>query len=240
MQAGTDQTLSGTGITGVDFRTRGMFLYGGTLTQPVAAFSVSCTLMVCCFDASASTPSTGLTYAWTYGDGATDSGVTASHTYLTPGTKSVTLTVTDGLNQTAQVIHLANPTLGPPPTASFTCTCTLLQCSFDASASTGTQRRRSSSTPGTSVTARRTPPPGPCRSTPTASAGNYTVALTITDGVAQTSSVQHVVMPANASSVGFVGSAATSGKAATACRWSSRARSRPATAWSSSATDRVG
>jgi PKD repeat protein len=38
-----------------------------------------------------------LTYAWDFGDGATGTGPAPTHTYLTPGTYAVTLTVNDGL-----------------------------------------------------------------------------------------------------------------------------------------------
>jgi PKD domain-containing protein len=39
---------------------------------------------------------TGASYAWTFGDGGTGSGLTPSHTYSAPGKFPVTLTVTDG------------------------------------------------------------------------------------------------------------------------------------------------
>jgi PKD repeat protein len=57
------------------------------------------------FDGSASTSSrTIVSYAWTFGDGTTGSGVTVSHTYsltLMAGPYTVTLTITDSANQSA-------------------------------------------------------------------------------------------------------------------------------------------
>lgn len=49
------------------------------------------------FDGSGSSDPDGnaLTYAWTFGDGGTGSGVTSAHTYSTPGDYAVGLTVTD-------------------------------------------------------------------------------------------------------------------------------------------------
>ncbi len=70
----------------------------GTANQPpVPSFTTSCTALTCSFDAGGSTDPENdpLTYAWTFGDGATGSGVTASRTYGTAGTRTVTLTVSD-------------------------------------------------------------------------------------------------------------------------------------------------
>jgi PKD repeat protein len=62
---------------------------------PVAAFTAACTDLACTFDGSSSTDAGPLTYAWAFGDAATATGVTASHTYAA-GTYTVQLTVTDG------------------------------------------------------------------------------------------------------------------------------------------------
>ena len=56
------------------------------------------------------------TFAWTFGDGATATGATVSHTYTTPGTFSASLTVTDGNGTSAaatvtiQIGEVSDPT----------------------------------------------------------------------------------------------------------------------------------
>jgi PKD repeat protein len=64
---------------------------------PVAAFTSSVGDLKVSVDGSGSSDSDGtvVSYAWTFGDGATGSGVADSHTYAAAGTYSVKLTVTD-------------------------------------------------------------------------------------------------------------------------------------------------
>jgi len=64
---------------------------------PTAMFTSSCTGLSCSFNASGSSDVDGsiVSYTWSFGDGATGSGVTASRTYSTGGTYSVGLTVQD-------------------------------------------------------------------------------------------------------------------------------------------------
>jgi PKD repeat protein len=73
------------------------------------------------FDGSASTVSAGhaiVTYAWNFGDGATASGVTVSHSYANAGSFVVSLTVTDDLGQTGTATLTVQIT-EQGPTANF-------------------------------------------------------------------------------------------------------------------------
>ena len=65
------------------------------------------------FDGSGSTDSDGsiVSYAWTFGDGSTGSGVSPSHTYSSPGSFTATLTVTDNAGATASAS--ASVTIAP-------------------------------------------------------------------------------------------------------------------------------
>ncbi len=69
---------------------------------PVARFTSSCVDATCTVDGSTSSDVDGTVtaYAWTFGDGATATGVTASHTYAQSGTYAVGLTVTDDRGRT--------------------------------------------------------------------------------------------------------------------------------------------
>jgi hypothetical protein len=69
-------------------------------------------------DASATTDDgTVVSYDWDFGDGASGSGVTASHTFPAPGTYVVRLTVTDDAGLTGSVtrtVNLPGPPSPPP------------------------------------------------------------------------------------------------------------------------------
>jgi PKD repeat protein len=64
---------------------------------PTAAFASSCAGAACTVDAGTSSDPDGgiVSYAWEFGDGATATGASASHTYADAGDHTVRLTVTD-------------------------------------------------------------------------------------------------------------------------------------------------
>ncbi len=161
------------------------FITGGPPNQPpTAAFTVSCNGLNCTLDASNSTDDVGIvTYSWDLGkapDG-TATGKIVNTSYPHTGSRTVTLTVTDGggLSSSTSVTFVVGAPVNQPPTASFTVSCTNLVCSFDSSGSTDDNGITSRSwtfgdgaTAGNVVVANRT----------YATAGTYNVSLTVTDG----------------------------------------------------------
>jgi PKD repeat protein len=108
---------------------------------PTASFTQSCTGLTCTFNGTSSTDSDGTitSYAWTFGDGATATGSTTNHTYTAGGTYQVKLTVTDNAtatNSKTTPVTVTAPPANMPPTASFTVSCTLLDCTFNGTDST--------------------------------------------------------------------------------------------------------
>jgi len=80
---------------------------GGGNIDPVAAFLVATqsASLAAEFDASSSNDPDGtlVNYAWDFGDGNSDTGITTSHTWATDGTYFVSLNVTDNQGATASV-----------------------------------------------------------------------------------------------------------------------------------------
>lgn len=168
---------------------------------PVAAFTPSTSVATGAnanFDASASSDPDGTIakYHWDFGDGETLDTTTAAaaHVYSTPGSKTVTLTVTDDSGSTDEATHTLTIT-DRPPTASFTAPGTVAAgqpADFDASAS--------SDPDGTIVAYHWDFGDGQSQdsSSPTTthrydSAGTETVTLTVTDDSGSTTTTQHTV-----------------------------------------------
>src|SRR5438309_1360352 len=163
---------------------------------PVAAFTSSCTLLVCTFTSTSSDPDgTIASYRWTFGDGTAAATVAnPSHTYTAGGTFTVTLTVTDNQSATGSVSHPVTVTAPPPPNqppvAAFTSSCTQLSCSFTST---------SSDPDGTIASYRWTFGDGTAAATTQnpshtyTAGGTFTVDLPVTDNQSATGSVSHPV-----------------------------------------------
>ena len=88
---------------------------------PSAEFSFSPSVPVAgaavAFNAGASSDPAGpiTKYDWTFGDGGLGTGVAPEHAYSSPGTYTVTLTVTDGAGLHASVVHSVTVLEAPPP-----------------------------------------------------------------------------------------------------------------------------
>ena len=179
-QRGTD------GVTGITYEVTGPFRTPVTNAGPSAVFAVSQDGLSVTLDASASTDPDGTitSYQWAFGDGTTGTGVTIAHTYATAGTYTVALTVTDDDAASTTTMTSVTVAVGNAgPSAVFTVSHDGLSVAFDASASTDPDGTITSyewafgdGTTGTGATIAHT----------YATAGTYTVALTVTDDDAAT------------------------------------------------------
>ncbi|MEU1971945.1 PKD domain-containing protein [Microbacterium sp. NPDC019599] len=163
---------------------------GRTPTEraPEASFTVTKNHLAVSVDGTASTDADGnlTTYEWTFGDGSTATGATASHTYAQAGTYTITLKVTDATSLTHTTTKSVTVAPNQAPTAAFTSTATHLAVGFDAAGSSDSDGSIVSyawafgdGETGTGSTASHT----------YAAAGTYSVVLTVTDndGVVGTS-----------------------------------------------------
>ncbi|WP_269619591.1 S8 family serine peptidase [Zhongshania sp. BJYM1] len=86
---------------------------------PSASFTYSCADLSCSFDGASSSDDNGIaSYQWSFGDGATASGIAPSHDFSSSGSYTVALTVTDTANQQvsgAQTVKVILPGSGPCP-----------------------------------------------------------------------------------------------------------------------------
>jgi len=110
---------------------------------PVARFTVSCTNLVCTFDATSSTDDKGIvSYAWDLNKypGGSATGSTVTTTYPHAGPRSVTLTVRDAGGLTNSITKTFDPgastSTDAPPVARFTSSCTGTICTLNAATST--------------------------------------------------------------------------------------------------------
>ncbi|MFS4505797.1 PKD domain-containing protein, partial [Clavibacter sp. Sh2141] len=150
---------------------------------PTAVVTATATDLTAKLDGSASTDADGTvaSYAWDFGDGSTGTGPTPTHAYAAAGTYTVALTVTDdkGLTGTASTqVQVTAPPVNREPTAVITSTTTDLVANLDGRASSDPDGAIASYAwefgDGTTGT-------GPSIAHPYATAGTYTVALTVTD-----------------------------------------------------------
>ncbi len=166
---------------------------------PVASFTATAAQLTANVDAAGSSDPDGTiaSYAWNFGDGATATGVTASHAYASAGRKTITLTVTDNRGKTAtstQPIEVTAPPVNQAPVASFTAaaeklTVNVESTSTDADGSIASQMWNfGDNTPGaTAASATHT----------YATAGTYVVTLTVVDnaGASRTATRSVTVTP---------------------------------------------
>jgi len=154
---------------------------------PVPVLLTSCIALACSVSSTGSTdPNTGdvITYSWSFGDGSAPvAGPTATRTYATPGTYTVSLIATDAWGKAttvAKALVLVEPVDNDPPSPVITTTCSGRTCQVSSAGSTdpeGDQIRYSwdfgdGSAAATGATATRT----------YATSGTYTITLTATDG----------------------------------------------------------
>ena len=176
---------------------------GGTTPPPnqapTASFSASSVGLTASVDSAASTDADGtiVQRAWTFGDGGTATGSTATHPYTSAGTYTITLTVTDddgAVGTTTRQVSVTAPPPNQPPVASFTSTTSNLTANVDSAGSTDSDGTITSRTWdfGDGGTAS-----GATASHPYAVAGAYPVTLTVTDDDgAQTSVTKTVTVTA--------------------------------------------
>ena len=146
------------------------------------------------FNAGSSSDTVGtiVAYAWNFGDGASASGLTATHAYASPGSYTVALTVTNDAGQTATATQTV--TVYAPPSASFSVApATTLPggaVNFNAGAS---------SNPGGAITDYNwsfgdgATANGPAASHAYLRPGTYTVTLTVTGSLGLATSASHTV-----------------------------------------------
>ena len=182
---------------------------------PIASFTHTCDGAECDFEGAVSSDPDGsvVSYAWDFGDGGSATGSTASHDFMTSGTRDVTLTVTDDEGtQGSLVVPISVVRSNAAPTASFTATCAFLACSFDPSAS-GDSDGNPTSYAWDFGDGETTTGVSPTHSYD--AAGPYVVTLTVTDNDDATGSTTRDISPVAVRPIALVGSSANQGNVST-------------------------
>lgn len=111
--AGRDDTY-GWGLARADLLVQNLCGGGGGNLAPTASFTHSEAGLATSVNGAGSSDADGsiVSYAWTFGDGATATGVSASRTYAAAGTYTVTLTVTDNGGATGVASQSVTVTTG--------------------------------------------------------------------------------------------------------------------------------
>jgi len=162
---------------------------------PTAAFTASASKLRVSVDGTGSTDPDGTVagYSWNWGDGTPDStGPTADHTFQSPGTKTVTLTVTDDRGAIATHVENVTTVANVAPSASFTVgTPAGLAVTTDASASLDTDG--TISTYSWDWGDGSAPSGGAAGAHTYTATGTYAVTLTVTDNDGAQASATHAV-----------------------------------------------
>ena len=174
------------GITATSVVTPGTPTAPGSNQPPTAGFTQAASGLSAGFSGALSSDADGsiASYAWSFGDGTTASGVVVTHVYASSGTYTVTLSVTDNLGaSTSAVQRLTVTPLAPlnvSPVASFSSGTNNLTATFDARASLDTDGSIASYAwsfgDGTLAT-------GSTAIHAYAAAGSYTVTLVVLDNL---------------------------------------------------------
>lgn len=114
---------------------------GPSNANPVAKFSIQCTLLACTFTDASTDDGSIASRSWNFGEASsgtannTSTVANPNHTYAADGAYHVTLTVTDNQGASSavadSVVNVSStPPANVPPTAAFTSSCSSLDCTF--------------------------------------------------------------------------------------------------------------